>query len=43
MIAVLDGWLRLRIPSEAAPLVLQLRARVDELFVGIVERPVSSE
>ena len=43
VIAVLDGWLRLRIPSEAAPLVLQLRARVDELFVGIVERPVSSE
>ena len=41
VIAVLDGWLRLRIPAEAAPLVLQLRARVDELFVGIVERPGS--
>jgi len=41
VVAVLDGWLRLRIPSEAAPLVLQLRARVDELFVGIVERPGS--
>ena len=39
VVAVLDEWLRLRVPADTAPLVLKLRARVGELFEAMVARP----
>ena len=38
VIATLDGWLRLRLPAEVAPLLTEVRRQIENLISRLVER-----